>query len=302
MQTKNIATTEKKVSCLALGTYELRDSTQATADRILNTALDRGITYIDTAPCYGKSEELIGNAISGRREEYILATKCGCIVDGCTTAHHTEFSGRHIMENLENSLKLLKTDYLDVWMLHGPTLLEIGEQTGELIETMLRAKEKGLVHSIGISCKNGAMDDPLFPSGHTVSVLKHTSNWKTFDIYQAVYGMLTRQAENVIHTASIAGSSMICRGSLRKYSQNYDSRFEAAELSDLLDPGESKNDLLIRFTISNPDITAALVGTQNVKHLIANITAADKGPLSSELFEEVKRRIERSDANTKMNH
>ena len=109
-------------------------------------------------------------------------------------------------------------------------------------------------------------------------------------------------SSHVIHTASIAGSSMICRGSLRKYSQNYDSRFEAAELSDLLDPGESKNDLLIRFTISNPDITAALVGTQNVKHLIANITAADKGPLSSELFEEVKRRIERSDANTKMNH
>ncbi len=91
------------------------------AERILNAVLDAGINYIDTSFDYGLSEDYIGRFTSHRRDEYYLATKCGChVVD---KGDHDEVSHvwtrENLMHNIEVSLKRLKTDYLDVWQLHG---------------------------------------------------------------------------------------------------------------------------------------------------------------------------------------
>src|SRR5437764_578241 len=88
------------------------------AERILNAVLDSGINFIDTSPDYGRSEELIGRFISHRRDEYILASKCGCLVGapppgaGDRPAHI--FTPENIRAGVEQSLRRLKTDHLDL--------------------------------------------------------------------------------------------------------------------------------------------------------------------------------------------
>ena len=281
------------VSCLALGTYELRNSSFRQAEEILLTALDNGINYIDTAPCYGKSEELIGNILHGRRSQFILASKCGCVVDGNPFVHQTCFTAAHILKNLEQSLRLLKTDYLDVWLLHGPSPEEIPLwENGPMLAVMEEAKQKGLVRKIGISCKNGGPSDKLFPDGFTVATLNHSLKMKYFDFYQTVYGALSRQAENALLAASQSGASIISRGAIRAYTPDYETLFQQAGLEELLETGETKTDFLLRFSLSHPGIDAVLSGTQNRAHLLANIRAVQQGPLSADIYRESLRRLD----------
>ena len=92
------------------------------ASAILNAVLDSGINYIDTSLDYGYSEELIGRHISHRRSEYFLASKCGCTDEPCVNGYHVHLWTReNLLANINNSLRRLKTDHLDIWQLHNPS-------------------------------------------------------------------------------------------------------------------------------------------------------------------------------------
>ena len=96
--------------------------TEEQAETILNAVLDAGINYIDTSIDYGVSEERIGRYISHRRSEYYLASKCGCLVGAPTapvgqTSPHV-FTRDNIIAGVEQSLRRMKTDYLDVVQFH----------------------------------------------------------------------------------------------------------------------------------------------------------------------------------------
>ena len=283
-----------EVSRLALGTYELRSASLHQAEQILNTALEGGVNYIDTAPCYGQSEELIGKILHARRDQFLLASKCGCVLDGNPFTHQTDFTAGHILKNLENSLRLLKTDYLDVWLLHGPAPADIpGWKDGPLVQAMVQAKQKGLVRQIGISCKNGGPAEELFPDGFTAVTLQEALPLHVFDLYQTVYGALSRQAEHAITHAAQKGAAIISRGALRAYTPDYAGIFKEARLEELMEPKETMQDFLLRFALTHPDITAVLVGTQNPQHLLSNIQATQKGPLPSDLYQEAIWRLDR---------
>jgi aryl-alcohol dehydrogenase-like predicted oxidoreductase len=107
-------------------------------------ALDSGVNYLDTAPAYheGKDEGYVGEAIKGRRHEIVLATKTG----------KRDAAGAR--EELETSLRLLGTDYLDVWQIHYLNEASEREQVlgpGGALETAVKAKEQGLVRFIGVT-------------------------------------------------------------------------------------------------------------------------------------------------------
>ncbi len=116
----------------------------AVSGRLLNQALDVGYTFLDTAQVYGSghNEELIGKSLEGRRNEYILATKCGLSRDGI----NGDPDG--IMQSCENSLKRLRTDVIDLYYLHrvDPNI-PIEESTGALSKLV----EQGKVREIGLS-------------------------------------------------------------------------------------------------------------------------------------------------------
>ena len=121
------------------------------AELVLNAALDEGINFLDTAACYDISEELVGHTVAHRRDEYILATKCGHVTGG---ASGTEWSTQTIQDSIDRSLERMKTDHLDIVQLHSCEL-DILER-GEVVEALLNAKQSGKTRFVGYSGDNEA--------------------------------------------------------------------------------------------------------------------------------------------------
>jgi aryl-alcohol dehydrogenase-like predicted oxidoreductase len=141
MEQRILGRTGLKISVFAFGGIVVKDTPQAEADRIAAEAADRGINYFDVAPSYGNSQDILGPAIKPFRKKIFLACKTGKRTAGEARAE------------LENSFKLLKTDYFDVYQLHGvgPEDVDTVLGPGGALEVLVDAQNKGLVRNIGIT-------------------------------------------------------------------------------------------------------------------------------------------------------
>ena len=297
METRKLGQTGLSVTALGYGAMELQHLGEQEAARLLNAVLDGGINYIDTSPDYGPSEAYIGRGIAHRRDEFLLATKCGCNVDqdGRAMDPSHVWSRARLLANLENSLRLLKTDTIDVWQLHGtmPAWLAGGRED-EVVKTMQELKAQGKVRYIGISFKNGGPGDDLYPAGYGFQCIQEYMTWGVFDVMQIVYGGLTRMNELAITKAAERGIGMVIRGVVKRYHDNYDALFAQAGLEALCASDEganSVNNVLIRFCMSHPGIGTMIVGTKSHQHLAANVAAATRGSLADDVYAEAKRRL-----------
>ncbi len=292
---KTLGRTGEQVTTLGFGAMELRGGsrgpqiTEEQAETLLNTVLDSGINFIDTSIDYGLSEERIGKYISHRRSEYFLASKCGCVYGGQQGEHvHT---AQNIREGVENSLRLLKTDHLDLVQFHRSLTQEEFEKEGALQEAM-KLKAEGKVRFVGVS--------------GTLPNLVEQINMGVFDAFQIPYSALQREHEDVISMALQHGAGTIIRGGVaRGAPSDWDSRayymvptetmkdrWEVAKLDDLLADGMTRMEFMLRFTLSHPALCTTIVGTSNPDHVRGNIEAAMKGPLPADVLAEAKKRLE----------
>ena len=290
MELRTLGRTGLKVSPIGFGGMELYQTDQKQADYLVGTAIENGINYIDTSPEYIKSEEYLGNALLGRRSEILLATKCCDNMTGVGPKY--VFDKKTCIANLEESLRLLKTDYIDVWQIHGviPEFLPGGEEN-EVIDCMLEAKKAGKVRFLGLTIKNGKPYDANYPANYGYEAIKVFSQWKSIDVIQLVYGGLTRRSENRIKVAADNGVGIVARGVLKKYNDSYDKLYEKSGISELLEENETRNDFLLRFAHTHSSIACVLIGTKSPEHLVGNIKAIERGPLSAEIFEEAKKKL-----------
>lgn len=150
------------VSCLGLGTVKLGRSEgvkypekfaipdDRAARSLLQQAQELGINFIDTAPAYGNSEERLGQLIS-RREDWVICSKTGEeFVDGKS---RFDFSASHTRHSIERSLKRLKTDYLDLVLVHSDGNDRQIIEHSDCFETLMRCREAGLIRAFGLSGK-----------------------------------------------------------------------------------------------------------------------------------------------------
>ena len=253
----------------------------ADAAALLNHVLDSGINWVDTSPDYGVSEELIGRHLAPRRDEFFLASKCGCAVsaDGSpATGEHT-FTRANVRAGVEQSLRRMKTDHLDLVQFHASPSRETLEDNDSVAE-LVALRDEGKVRFIGMSGTLPNIDGQI--------------DMGVFDAFQIPYSAVEREHEGVISRAAAAGAGTVIRGGVARgvpvageealervpedfrgvYQARRD-RFGEAGLDDLLD-GMSAMEFLLRFTISHPDMHTTIVGTSNPEHLAANLTAAAK--------------------------
>lgn len=255
------------------------------AQTILASVLDSGINFIDTANDYGRSELFIGEFIADRRNEYFLATKCGC---------HVQYAGDHdetphiwtrenLLRNIGDSLLKMRTDHVDLLELHNPDATTC--ERAKLVEVLQELKSSGAVRFIG--CSSTSPD------------LKTYIAWGVFDVFQIPYSALERQHENLMTEAGESGAGVIVRGGVARGEPGTGlggsdrwQLFEKARLDELCESGESRTAFLLRFTLSHPHCHTTIVGTLRPEHLKENVAIACKGPLPSDVYAEAKKRLE----------
>jgi aryl-alcohol dehydrogenase-like predicted oxidoreductase len=279
------------VTELSFGAMELRLLDTKAASRLLNSALDQGINYVDTSPEYPMSEYFVGQSIAHRRSEFVLATKCGDNMTGIGPLY--VFDRKTIMDNLDESLRLMKTDYIDVWQLHGvtPELLPGGE-AGEAMQAMRDAKAAGKVRHLGLTIRNGQPHEYGHPATFGYNSVLRFAAWADIEVIQLVYGGLTRLSENRIQKAHDAhNTGIVARGIIKRYDDRYEAKLEASRLKELFAEGESANEFLLRYALAHPGISTLVIGTKNFNHVADNVRTVGRGPLSSELYAEARRRL-----------
>ncbi|MCE5278946.1 MAG: aldo/keto reductase [Planctomycetaceae bacterium] len=295
MITRLLGQTGLRVTQLGFGAMELRGPEiwsgrpvdDAAADAILNAVLDTGINFIDTAVDYGRSEMYIGRYIASRRNEYYLATKCGCDpkdAGGTMQSDHT-WTRDTLMRNIHASLDRMHTDHVDVLQLHNPSPDDV--LSGDLVSVLEDIRSQGLTRHIGIST--------------TLPHMLQFLEMGAFETYQIPYSALAPMHHDAISMAAEVGAGIIIREGIavggpdselpERAQQAGLSAWAQAGLNELLPHGMKPAELLLRFTLTHPHCHTCIVGTLNVEHLKDNVAAADRGPLDDDLYQEVLNRI-----------
>ncbi|GAB3425323.1 aldo/keto reductase [Flindersiella endophytica] len=293
LETRSFGSTGLQVTRLGFGAMEIRGERiwngrpvrDEQARDILGAVLDTGVNFVDTAGDYGRSEAYIGQYIADRRSEYVLATKCGCSMvpagDHDETPH--QWDRDHLLGNIAESLRRMRTDYVDLLQLHNPAV-ELAEEHN-LVDTLREIRDSGRTKFIGISST----------SPHLATYI----GWGVFDSFQIPYSALERRHETLIQKAHDAGAGTIVRGGVARGEPGQGlgaadrwATWERAKLDELLDPGESRTQWQLRFTLSHPGVDTIIVGTLNPEHLADNVRAAQAGPLADDVYAEAKRRLD----------
>ncbi len=275
-----------RVSMLGFGGAEIgfnSQQTQANVDVLLNSAIDSGLNLIDTAAGYLTSEQMIGEAVSRRRKEFYLITKCGAL-DGFT---REDWSKKGILETIENSLRNLKTDYLDIAQLHSCDSETL--KRGEAIEALLRAQEKGYTRFIGYSGDNEdakfALEMDVFDSLQTsVSIADQSP----------IDGNIKLAAEkNIGVIAKRPIANAVWRHAEKPesaYHHEYWDRIQKLKFDFLEKSLEGATATALRFTMTISGVSTMIVGTTKPNRWQENAKYVAEGNLSDEEFEAIRDR------------
>ena len=294
MQQRILGNTGLQVSRLGVGLaeigFELTLSDIQEASKVLNVALDNGITFLDTAECYDISEELIGRTIAHRRTEYVLASKCGHISGGYAGE---EWTAPTIRDSIDRSLQRMRTEVIDLMQLHscGVDILE----RGDVIAELQKAKQAGKVRFIGYSGDNEAAAWAV--NSGIFDTLQTSFNLTDQRAHTQLFAQAQAQGMGIIVKRPIANGAWGAAQSPSDYASEYYQRAQIMGHESSL-PGAPANRiwLALSFTLAHDAIDTAIVGTRNPAHMQANIDWVNTRPaLPAAVVEELHARFATND-------
>ena len=289
MEKRSFGKTGMQVSILGFGGTEIGQEgvEEATVARLLGAALDAGLNVIDTAECYGRSEEMIGKSVARRRAEFFLFTKCGH-PHGLESA--ANWSRASILESIERSLQRLRTDHVDLVHLHSCP--EATLKKGEVIEALEAARAKGHTRYIGYSGDSHAA--------------RYAVECGAFDSLQTSINIADQEAIDLtLAQARAKKMGVIAKRPLanvawksehrpaNSYHQTYWDRLQTLRYPFLQSAQLEKSVArALRFTLSVPGVCTAIVGTKNPARWAENARLLAAGSLGEREFQDIRQRWE----------
>ena len=241
-----LGTTGIEVSLIGLGTVKIGRNTGLDmapfnlpslpqARRLIDRALDLGVNLLDTAAAYGESETRLGELLKGNRQRWVLCTKAGEIHEDGKSRY--DFSGQAIRRSVETSLRRLRTDYLDVVLVHsdGRDMAILADS--EALDTLNALKRAGTIRAVGFSHKTVAGGRAAFAQ---------------CDVIMTALSYDDRSQRDVVREAGDGGCGVL--------------------IKKPLDGGEA-GPATLRYVAAQPGVSSIVVGTTNLAHLDADVAA-----------------------------
>lgn len=282
----------------------------------IHRAIELGVNFFDVAPVYGfgHAETILGKALAGKRQNVIVASKCGLVWDDTHTITN-DLSRASIEREIDDSLRRLNTDYIDIYQLHWP---DPQTPIGETIETLNTLKKLGKIRHIGVSNFSVALADEARKYGQIVS-------------HQGLYNMLERNptqyhnipldyhTENEIlpdcrqHGMAFFPYSPLFQGLLTdhfKAKQQFDAHdvrsanpklngelfqtfYQMREklLAFAAKIGKPLSQIAINWLIEQPEVTSVICGAQTIAHIEENV-GSTSWPLAEDMLSEIEQILE----------
>ena len=274
-----------------IGVYEL--GATAEAGRILGSALDAGINFLDTAECYGNSEELLGRTVSHRRDEFVLATKVGHTGPDEVGPLWTAETAR---KTIDRSLARLRTDYVDLLQIHAHSI--DWSEAQDVIEVALEAKRAGKTRLVGYSQENEqaeqAVESGLFDALQTsFNLVDQKARYGLFEQARARgMGIIAkRPIANAVWSKVLAGDRG--DGDAGRPAERLQRARVMVEMGPLPGAPADPIALALGYVYAHTDAHTSIVGTRSHAHMLDNIRATEEhGALAPEVVEELHRRFD----------
>jgi aryl-alcohol dehydrogenase-like predicted oxidoreductase len=288
MEKRQFGKTDMQVSVLGFGGAEIgfEGATEQTVERLLKSALDAGLNVIDTGECYQGSEELIGKAVSDRRADYYLFTKCG----HPRGVGSEDWSPSSLLESIERSLRRLRTERLDLIQLHSCS--ESVLRKGDAIAALQTAREKGYVRYLGYSGDSIAATYAV--ECGAFDVLQISINIADQEAIELTLPLAREKQMGVIAKRPIANAAWKENHKpIESYHHAYWDRLNKLHYEFIRHlPLEESIAHALRFTLSVPGVHTAIVGTTKPERWLENAKVVEAGLLSDAEFTTIRERWE----------
>ena len=315
MQYRELGRTGIKVSVIGFGAWAIGGATEASGTPLgwgrtsddeslaaIRRARDLGVNFFDTADSYGfgRSESLLGIVLSRTRQEVVLATKVG-VVRGSTGELKKDFSRQHIFHAVDGSLKRLRTDYIDVYQVHNPTIDELRRE--EIQEAMEMLQDAGKIRFWGVSISTPEEGLEIVQRGwaHTLQVLYNVLNQAPArELFPAAkekgYGVIARvPLASGLLTGKFRPDAVFPADDLR---QNF---LMARRLEEVLGRVDEVKSIIggtartlaegaLRFVVADDAVSTTIPGARNARQVEMNVAAADAW-LPQEVVEKLRARL-----------
>jgi methylglyoxal reductase len=311
MQYRTLGNSNLQASVVALGAWVLgggqlwgKDTDDRESVRTLQAALERGINLIDTAPAYGwgRSEKVVGQALQGRRDKAIIATKCGLWWEDQRGSFFTDLDGKKLYRSLrpdtlqielENSLRRLGTDCIDLYQVHWPSLPPEQTPIADTMACLLKFKDQGKIRAIGVSnvtlaelreyCAAGPVASDQFR--YSMLYREPEQDILPYCGQHQVATLTYMSLEQGLLTGKIGLDRVYQAGEFRgnEYWNPWHRVANRSKVLDLLAGWKELTDkyactvaqLVIAWTAAQPGVTHVLCGTRNEKQLAENAGAGE---------------------------
>ena len=287
MRYRTLGRTGLRVSNLGLGTVELgldygivapeesgRPDEQA-AIRLVHAALDAGVNFIDTARAYGESERLLGQALAGRRDQVVLATKVDPRRPDRSLWESAAAMKAFMLASLETSLKLLRTDHVDIWMIHSIDEAVLS-QWEIMAEVFVKARRRGLIGWTGASF-------------YGVDLPEKALSYDLFDVIQIAYSVLDQRVDQRVlplaakKEVGVVARSILLKGVLTERADYLPPRLDSLRTRSRqfrallagMNGGMTPAQGAIAFGLANPRIHTVLVGVRSESELNEDVAAIE---------------------------
>lgn len=293
MERRRLGQTDMNVSALGFGAAEIgfENASAETVKTLLQGALDAGLNVIDTAECYGRSEELIGQAVSQRRRDFYLFSKCGH-PNGVESG--ANWSPKSILASIGRSLQRLKTDHLDIVQLHScsePILRD-----GDAIAALQTARDRGYTRYLGYS-GDGQAARYAVECG-AFDTLQTSINIADQEAIDLTLPLARERHIGVIAKRPIANAAWKTgHKPIDSYHHEYWQRLNTLDYEFLDQMDQPANlagtvSIALRFTLSLSGVHCAIVGTSKADRWKENARMLEPGPLPENELQAIRARWE----------